>query len=114
MPSVDITLGETDFAVEFNLINESSGAPFDLTTFTNVILFIKTTDFVTNVVPGGIILVVKIPETDGVVTWNVIASQLDSQPAGLYYGQIQLTDNSSGEIRKGRQFDLRLLRSLTS
>ena len=114
MPSVDITLGETDFAVQFNLINESNGSPFDLTTFTNVILFIKTTDFVTNVVPGGIILVVELPETDGVVTWNVIASQLDSQSAGQFYGQIQLTDTSSGEIRKGRQFDLRLLRSLTS
>ena len=114
MPSVDVTLGETDFAIQFNLINESNGSPFDLTNFTNAILFIKTTDFVTDVVPGGIILPIELPETDGVVTWNVIASQLDSQDAGQYYGQIQLTDTSSGEIRKGRQFDLRLLRSLTS
>ena len=114
MPSVDVTLGETDFAIQFNLINESNGSPFDLTNFTNAILFIKTTDFVTNVVPGGIILPIELPETEGDVTWNVIASQLDSQPAGQYYGQIQLTDTLSGEIRKGRQFDLRLLRSLTS
>jgi len=114
LPSVDVTLGETDFGIQFNLINETTGAPFDLTTFTNVILFIKTTDFLTNVVPGGIILVVELPETDGIVRWNVIASQLDSQSAGQFYGQIQLTDTISGEIRKGRQFDLRLLRSLTS
>ncbi len=114
MPSVDITLGETDFSVQFNLINETNGSPFDLTTFNTARLFIKTTDFLTDVVPGGIILPIELPLESGVVTWNVIASQLDSQPAGQYYGQIQLTDTSSGEIRKGRQFDLRLLRSLTS
>ena len=114
MPSVDITLGETDFSIRFNLINQSTGAPFDLTTFNTVKLFIKTTDFVTNVVPGGIILVIELPPEDGVVTWNVISSQLDAQPAGQYYGQIELTDIGSGEIRKGRQFDLRLLRSLSS
>lgn len=114
MPSVDITLGETDFSVRFNLINETNGSPFDLTNFTNALLFIKTTDFLTDVVPGGIILPIELPLESGVVTWNVIASQLDSQPAGQYYGQIQLTNTLSGEIRKGRQFDLRLLRSLTS
>lgn len=114
MPSVDITLGETDFTIRFNLINETNGSPFDLTNFTNVVLFIKTTDFVTNVVPGGIVLIVELPPENGVVTWGVIASQLDSQPAGQYYGQIQLTDTLSGEVRKGRQFDIRLLRSLTS
>lgn len=111
MPSVDLTVGEDDFAIQFNLINESTGGPFDLTDFNDIRLFMKTTNYVTTIVPGGVIVLPLGNPQDGSLLWNVQSTQIPN-PAGQYYGQFVLTDTVTGEIRKSRQFDVRVSRSL--
>jgi len=110
MPSVDLTQDEADFAVEFRMVNESTGGAFDLTDF-NSRLFIKTTDFVTDTFPGGIALIPIGSLTEGVLNWQVQAAHIPAA-AGQYYGMIVHTNGITGEIRKSRRFDIRVERKL--
>jgi len=110
MPSVDLTIGEQDFTVEFDMINETSNGPFDLTDFDSR-LFIKTTNFVTEIVPGGIAILPLGSPQEGVLLWNVQASHIPSS-AGQYYGMIVMTSTLNSEIRKSRRFNIRVERKL--
>ncbi|MCK5600892.1 hypothetical protein KAR91_03425 [Candidatus Pacearchaeota archaeon] len=110
MPSVDLTQGEADFAIDFNMINETTGSAFDLTDFTSR-LFIKTTDFLTDQIPGGVVLIPLPPPTDGILEWQVQAAHIPTV-AGQYYGMIVHTNGITGEIRKSRRFDVRVERKL--
>lgn len=113
MPSIDLTIGEADFGIEFELVDETTGSAFDLTLFgSNILLFIVSTDFQTQIVPGGINLNVVGIATDGVVEWNVQSSHI-ATPADQYYGIIKMTDSISGEIRKSRRFNIRTLESVS-
>ncbi len=112
MTSVDLTIGERDFGIEFDMVDETTGAAFDLTLFTNIRLFITTTDFATQIVPAGIILLPTVNPEDGVLIWDVQLSHIPT-PAGQYYGLIKMEDTVSSEIRKGRRFNIRSLRSVS-
>ena len=109
MPSVDLTQDEADFAIQFRMVNETTGGGFDLTDFSSR-LFIKSTDFVTDQFPGGIVLLPIGSPTDGILQWNVTSAQIPSA-AGQFFGMIVMT-NTSGEIRKSRRFDIRVERKL--
>ena len=111
MTTIDLTVGEQDFGVQFNMVNETTGSGFDLTLFPAPLLFIKTTDYVTSIVPGGIVILPFGNPTDGILLWNVQSAHIPTL-SGQYFGQIILTDPISGEIRKSRQFDIRVLRKL--
>ena len=111
MPSIDLTIGEGDFGIEFEEINETTGGAFDLTGFNNVRLFISTTDFVTSIVPGGIILTLAGLPEEGLLEWDVNSSHVPTSP-GQFYGQIVFENTTTNEIRKGRQMDFRALRAL--
>jgi hypothetical protein len=110
MVGVTLTIGEADFQILFNMINETTGGAFDLTNFA-CRLFIKTTDFATDIVPGGIVLVPSLPPTDGILSWAVQASHIPTS-AGQYYGQIVMTNGTTSEIRKSRRFNIAVERSL--
>lgn len=110
MPSVDLTIGEANFTDEFDLINETTNGPFDLTDF-DTRLFIKTTNFVTDIVPGGIAVLPLGDPQNGIVLWNVQASHIPSS-AGQYYGMFVMTNLINGEIRKSRRFNIRVERKL--
>ena len=110
MPSVDLTIGEANFTIEFDMINETTDGPFDLTDFDSR-LFIKTTDFATDIVVGGIIILPLGDPQDGILLWNVQASHIPSS-AGQYYGMIVMTNNVNSEIRKSRRFNMRVERKL--
>lgn len=110
MPSVDLTIGEQDFTIEFDLINETTNGPFDLTNFDSR-LYIKTTNFVTDIVPGGIAILPLGNPQDGVLLWNVQASHIPSL-AGQYYGMIVMSNLINSEIRKSRRFNIRVERKL--
>ena len=111
MPSVDLTIGEGNFGIEFEEINETTGGAFDLTGFNNIRLFISTTDFVTSIIPGGVVLTLAgLPET-GILEWDVSPNDIPTTP-GQYYGQIVFENTLTNEIRKGRQMDFRVLRAL--
>lgn len=110
MPSVDLTIGEQDFDIEFDMINETSNGPFDLTGF-DTKLFIKTTNFVTEIVPGGIAILPLGDPQNGVLVWDVQASHIPSS-AGQYYGMIVMTNLITSEIRKSRRFNIRVERKL--
>ncbi len=112
MSGVTLTIGEADFQILFNMINETTGGAFDLTGFVSR-LFIKTTDFATDIVPGGIALTIVGVVTDGVLSWAVQASHIPTS-AGQFYGQIVHTNSGSGEIRKSRRFNIQVERSLSS
>ena len=111
MVGVTLTIGEADFAILFNMINETTGGAFNLNGFTSR-LFIKTTDFATQIVPGGIALIVIGDVQDGVLSWAVQASHIPTV-AGQFYGQIVHTNGTTGEIRKSRRFNIAVERSLS-
>jgi len=113
MTSIDLTIGETDFGIEFKLRDETTGGAFDITSFVEIRLFIVSTDFVTQKIPGGVLLQPISPFTDGVVVWDVQGSQIPT-PSDQYYGIIVLTDTTSGEIRKTRRFNLRSLEAVST
>lgn len=110
MPSVDLTQDEDDFIIEFLMKNETTGSAFDLTNFAST-LFIKSTDFLTDQFPGGIVLLAIAPPTDGVLQWSVQSAHIPNA-AGQYYGMIVMTDSITGEVRKSRRFDIRVERKL--
>jgi len=111
MTSIDLTIGEQDFGIEFALKDETTGAGFDLTGFNNIRLFIVSTDFATQIVVGGIVLIPILPLENGILNWDVQQSHIPT-PADQYYGLIQLENSISGEIRKTRRFNLRSLESV--
>lgn len=112
MSDLTLTVGEKDFSVEIAVKDINSGGAFDLSPYNDIFLFIKTTDYLTDIVPGGILLAAKAPLTAGIVIWEVDASHVPST-AGQYYGKIDFTSND-GEVIKSSQFDIRVARSLTS
>jgi len=113
LSDLTLTIGERDFTVEFEVVNQATGGAFDLTPYDNIRLFIKTTDYLTDIVPGGIILGTIAPPTKGILAWSIIASQVPTV-AGQYYGKVDFEDTGSGEVRKSEQFDIRITRSLSS
>lgn len=112
MSDLTLTVGEGNYSVDFAIRDIDSGGPFDLSPYNDIILFIKTTDYLTDIVPGGILLGANTPLTAGVVTWDVDPSEIPSF-AGQFYGKIDFTSNA-GEVIKTNQFDIRVTRSLSS
>ena len=112
MTSIDLTIGEQDFGVEFDMIDETDGSAFDLTTF-NSRLYITTTDFATQIIPGGVALQIVGIASNGILVWDVQNSHIPT-PSDQYYGIIVMTDSISGEIRKSRKFNIRSLESVST
>ncbi len=110
MTSIDLTIGEQDFGIEFDMLDETTGGAFDLTNFTSR-LYITTTDFVTQIIPGGVFLNIVGIASNGVLLWDVQGSHIPT-PSDQYFGIIVMTDGS-GEIRKSRRFNIRSLESVS-
>lgn len=113
MSDLTLTIGEKDFTVEFEVVNQATGGAFDLTPYDNIRLFIKTTNFLTDIIPGGVILGTIAPAEKGLLAWSIIASQVPTV-AGQYYGKVDFENTVTGEVRKSEQFDIRITRSLSS
>lgn len=113
MSDITLSIGEKDFTVELECIDKATGGAFDLSPYNDIKMFIKTTDYVTDIVPGGITLGTLAPAENGILTWSIVASDVPLV-AGQYYGKIDFVNTQSGQTRKSFQFDLRIMRSLTS
>lgn len=105
------TLGEDEKTLEIQVENRNTGGAFDLTDFTTIKLFQKSTNFASNFPTGGITLTRKSPFTLGILIWQVLTANIPT-PAGQYYGKVDFTDGTV--IVKSNQFDITVKRSLTS
>ena len=105
------TLGEDEKTLEIKVENRNTGGAFDLTDFTTIKLFQKSTDFANSFPNGGITVTRKTPFTDGILIWQVLTAEIPT-PAGQYYGKVDFNDGTT--IVKSNQFDITVKRSLSS
>ena len=109
---ITLTLGEDDYTIELPVINRDTGGGFDLTPFTDITLFQKSTNFASNFPTGGVTVTRKAPFGDGILLWPITSGNIPT-PAGQYYGKVDFSDGGT-EIVKSNQFDITVKRSLTS
>ena len=113
MTSVDLTIGESDFGIEFDMVDEGTGGAFNLLGFGDIRLFIVSTDFATQQIPGGVVLQVVGVVQNGILNWDVQGSQIPSV-SDQYYGIIVMTNGTSGETRKSRRFNIKVSEAVST
>ena len=112
MSDLELTIGEGDFTIEIHCVDENTGGNLDLTPFNIIELNIKTTDYNT-LVSGPISLGVIGDPTEGNLAWTIIPGDVPT-PAGQYYGKIRFEASGGGAKRKSRQFDIKVMRDLST
>jgi len=111
MSDLELTIGEQDFTVEIQMIDEGTNKALDLTPFNDIQLNIKTTDY-TSIVLTTTLAIVGDP-VDGLLAWSITPGQVPT-PAGQFFGKIRLEQTGGGGVRKSRQFDIRVMRDLST
>lgn len=108
---ITLTLGEDEFTLELPVRDRNTGGAFDLTSFNDIKLFQKSTNFASDFPGGGIVVTRKSPFSDGILLWPITSGNIPT-PAGQYYGKVDFSDGT--EIVKSNRFDITVERSLSS
>jgi hypothetical protein len=108
---VTLTIGDDNFTVEIQVTDRNTNGSFDLTPYSTITLFQKSTNFASDFPVGGITLTRKAPFTDGILEWFIDVSEIPT-PAGQYYGKVNFSDGS--EIVNSNQFDITVKRDFSS
>ena len=105
-------VGEFNFSQQFAVIDRTTGEGFDGTGITTATMFIKSSDFATDIPTGGAGTgMAIIQENPLFLNLNVTSTALMPQNEGMFLAQIKLED-ATGQVLKTISMNLAVLASI--